>query len=168
MLVKFVGAVLITISSVMIGASLKKRLSDHVAELKETADFLIFAKRMIGYDMPLLADLFFQYEKEKSCGIIAAAAENLRSGESYEESVKKAFELPSSECTLTERERQKICGFFMQLGSSDIQSQHLLIDSALNQIEDMTAEAENEKERNSGVYMSAAVYIGVTLAILIV
>ena len=57
MLIKTVGAVLIMTSGLFIGISLNKRLTDRVLELKEAADFLVYVKRMIDYEMPLLSEI---------------------------------------------------------------------------------------------------------------
>ncbi len=166
MLIKTVGAVLIMTSGLFIGISLNKRLTDRVLELKEAADFLVYVKRMIDYEMPLLSDLFSQYDRERTGSVIKTTAVYLKTDYSYEASVHKAFEAAEYSSVLDRKDRDYLCSLFLQLGSSDRESQITLIENALRQIECMTKKAEREKESKSKVYMSVAVYSGAALAIL--
>ena len=166
--IKAVGAVLIMTSGILIGVSLKSRLSYRVDLLKEVYDFLLYIKRNLNYDMPALSDLFCQYGTEWGCGLIGVISDSLENDEPFEKIVEHSFSAAEIMNTLNDSEKNYLKNVFLQLGSSDSESQLMLIDSAAAQLECMIKESTEEKDRKSRVYMSVSVYSGMIIAILLI
>ena len=167
MLIKAAGAVMIMTSGVLIGVSLKQRLVNHIQRLISIKDFLLYAKRKLSYDMPILSEMFSEYEGDTAGGMIDNIASLLGEENSVMYSVKRGIELSDVPEILLARERNYIENVFSQLGSSDCESQAALIENAVVQIESMIAEAVRENERKSKVVMSVSVYSGAVLAIIL-
>ncbi len=167
MLIKVLGAVMIMTSGVLIGVSLKQRLSNHVERLKSIKEFLLYVKRKLSYDMPGLSDMFSEYEGDTAGGMIESIACLLEQGNSIVESVRNGVELSDVTDILFTGERNYIENVFIQLGSSDRESQIIMIDNAVDRIEGMIEEAILEDEKKSKIVMSISVYSGAVLAIIL-
>ena len=166
MLIKAAGAVMIMTSGILIGISLKHGLTEHLLQLKDIKNFLLYSKRKINYDMPSLSELFLQYKGDTSVSLIKNIAMFITNESTPEISIQKAFELSNEIGMLSEQETNYIKSILLQLGESDCNSQINLIDSAVAQLDYMIQEADKERETKSKVYMSISVYTGVVFAIL--
>ncbi len=166
--VKYIGIVLVVLTSLMVGLSLVHRLKHRVSLLQSISDTLTAVRREISYGMPPLTEIL----NICACGELSqfthTLADMLNNGESIEFAVECAAAQTEPLRILTRAEYEMICTVFAKLGTTDAATQLDIIDGALCRVGEFIASAKQRCAANSKVYLTLSLYVGLTAAILLI
>jgi len=165
---KYIGAVMIIMCSFFIGLTLSERLNERLKLLKSFKQLLQQFKISIDYRIPSLYDLFSSASDQMIIGFTQRVASMLNQGISPEICIKEAIEKDSCGKLLSSEEKYFIIGILSEIGSSDIEGQISLLENAIEHIDYYIENAIENKRKNTKVYMTSSLYLGLVIAILLI
>ncbi len=166
-MIKSVGLLMLFIASVMVGIMLTEKLKNKIVILKSIKLLLQQFKRDITYSMPTLSELFSNADIEPILQFTDMISRKLENGYSPEESISKSIDLTPSLSVLSDEEKSFLIQTFSSVGKSDAESQTLLLENAVGRIDYYIETAIENQRKNSKVYMTASVYIGLAVVIIL-
>lgn len=158
---------LIFATAVLTGVSLNERLNNRIKILKSIKSLLQQFKIEITYQMPTVAELFSRCSDSCISQLTEKISENLKDGFTFEDSVEKGVENSPCLSVLSHEEKYFIVSAFSGIGASDTDGQISLLENAVEKIEFYIENAIEDKRKNSKVYMTASIYIGLALVIIL-
>lgn len=167
-MLKYVGLLLIFITSVLIGLFFTERLNNRIIVLKSIKAMLYQFKIDITYRMPTLIELFSQVTDVNIIKFTNNISENLRNGLTPEDSVAKGSEFAACMSVLSENERYLVINTCSSIGTSDTDGQISLLENAIEQLEFYIENAIDNKNKNSKVCLTASIYTGLALIIILI
>lgn len=167
-MIKYIGIFIIFFSSVMFGMYLVGRLTHRINILRSIMDMLKLFKREINYRMPTVSELFELCSELPISDFTVSVTSMLSEGESLEKSISASAELSSCLSDLTSEEKGSLTDILSSLGTTDSESQISIIENGIELFGEFLERAADDKKRNSKVYMSVSVYVGLAAAILFV
>lgn len=166
-MIKYIGLLFIFVTSVLIGFSLNERLNDKIKILKSIKSLLQQFKIEITYQMPTLTELFSECTDYNISQLTNNISENLKNGLTSEKSIINGIECSSCVSVLSKEEKYFITDVLSKLGTSDTDGQISLLENAVERIDYYIENAIEDKRKNSKVYMTASIYIGLVIIIVL-
>ena len=166
-MIKCIGLILIFVTSVLIGFSLTERLNNRIKILKSIKSLLQQFKIEINYQMPALTELYNQSEDNNILQLTNNILQNLQKGLTPEESVVKGVECSPCTDVLSDEEKSFIISTFSRIGTSDTEGQISLLENAAEKTDFYIENAIENKRKNSKVYLTASIYTGLALVIIL-
>ena len=166
-MIKYIGLLFIFIESILIGFSFNEKLNNKIKILKSVKSLLQQFKIEIAYRMPTLIELFSEYTDESILQLTNNISENLKNGLTSEKSVINGVEFSSCVRILSKEEKYFITDALSKLGTSDTDGQISLLENAVERIDYYIENAIEDKRKNSKVYMTASIYIGLVIIIVL-
>ena len=124
-------------------------------------------KREITYQALTLSELFSLNNDKYIASLADSIVKYLEEGMTLEESVKLSFE--EADCTklLSSDEKENLISIFSALGKSDFDSQVLLIENTIEKLNIYIENAVDSKNKKSKVYLTASIYVGLAVVIIL-
>lgn len=167
-MIKYTGIFTIFFSSVMFGLYLVGRLSSRVNIIRSLIEMFRLFKREICYRMPTVSELFELCSELEISEFTTAVASKLSDGKSIEESVTDSVLSAKCLSEFTTEEKNALTEILSSLGTTDSEGQISIIDSATERFQEFLEKALEAKNKNSKIYMSVSVYVGLAAAILLI
>ena len=166
-MLKYLGLILIFITSILIGFSLNERLNDRIKILKSIKSLLQQFKIDINYQMPTVTELFYEKTDINISQLTDNIYDNLQNGFTFEESIANGVECSPCVNVLSNEEKYFIINTFSKIGTSDTDGQISLLENAVERINFYIENAVEDKRKNSKVYLTTSVYIGLAIVIIL-
>lgn len=167
-MLKLIGAILIVISSAVIGMYKINVFYERINVFQAMINICSLFKREIMYRSTSVSELLSMCEGEYIEDFINIYNKNLPESEDMftycMDSINKA---PSLKC-LNEYEKSRWRDTIFQLGKSDILTQEELLESSIKEFSDLLKGAKEDKLNRSKVCITMYLYCGIALAILII
>ncbi|WP_027627774.1 stage III sporulation protein SpoIIIAB [Ruminiclostridium cellobioparum] len=171
MLLKMIGAVVLTGATSLIGFLLAADCSKRPRTLRELQALLQMLENEISYLSNLLTEAFFRiYETSKvdAAILFKAAALNLQTGGvTADMAWDKAVNEYYSKLSLNREDRAILITFGKMLGNSDLEGQLNNIRLVSSQLKLQEAKSEEMKRKNEKMYRTLGVLSGLALAIIL-
>lgn len=167
-MLKLIGIISVLSSSVMFGLYLTRKLGRHIEILTALREMLLIFKREISYRMPPMSELFGLCNDLLISDFADRISDELRNGRSLDDSIKTAVETTNSFSALTCSERYFVTQTYSELGGGDLESQILILENAVQTVDEFIQKAKENKVKNSKVYFTVSLYIGIVIAIIFI
>lgn len=167
-LVKYIILIFVFIITCLIGYLISKKYSNRVVELKELQIALDILENKIKFTYEPLKDIFQQMKKMVKgniANIFREVSENLQN-DNVEKSFLKALEKVKT--NLLEDDTEILMNLSKVLGKTDKEGQVSQIELARTFIKSQIKKAEKEEEKNSKLYKTLGVTIGLAFVIILV
>lgn len=166
-MLKYSGILLIFISCLMAGVFKVLRLTKHISVLQSTVNMLSTFKIEINYSQPLLSDLFCTYSDDIINDFIFLLSASIKECDSPKICISECVEGSQSLSVLSENEKEVLKELLSSLGTTDISAQDLLLTRGIKRVEEFLLSAKEQKNKNSKVYLTFSIYIGLAAAVLL-
>lgn len=166
-MIKYFGIMLLFISCVMIGVFKVSRLSNHISVLQSTVNMLNTFQRELNYSQPLLSELFCTYSDEVIDDFALLLSQSVKDCNNLESCVAECIRNSQSLAVLSKAEKETLEELLSSLGASDIDSQVSLLSGGIGMFDEFLTSAKTQKEKNSKVYLTFSIYIGLAAAVLL-
>ena len=166
-MIKYFGLMLIMAASVMIGLYLSGSLKQRVQILMNFRAVLWQFKLDISYRMMDIKELLLKDMKPCFSHTADIMVSNLESGFTLPESAKFAIDNAAVFDVLKEDELSFIISVLSQLGISDAEGQISLFDNAIEKMDYYINNALEDKQKNSKIYLTSAIYFGALVVIIL-
>lgn len=166
-MIKYIGLLFIFITSVLIGFSLTEQLNNRIIILKSIKAMLQQFKIDITYQMPTVRELFSKNGDNIISELTNKISKNLQNGFTPKESVEKGVDSSACISSLSKEERYFLIEIFSELGTSDVDGQISLLENAVERIDFYIENSIEDKRKNSKVYLTASIYTGIALVIIL-
>ena len=166
-MIKYLGIMLIFISCVMIGIFRVSKLSNHISVLQSTINMLGTFQRELNYSQPLLYELFYTYTDEVIDDFVLLLSQSVKDCDNLENCVSECMRNSQSLAVLSKAEKETLEELLSSLGVSDIDSQVSLLSGGIGRFDEFLKAAKIQKEKNSKVYITFSIYIGLAAAVLL-
>ena len=168
-IVKYLMLFLILISSSLIGRFLSKRYVYRLQELEEIQNCLNIFKSKIKFTGLTIQEIFNQiYDDNKDVvGDIFKRASLNMENMSAKDGWKKAIEESQDKLSLNKEDFTAIETLGKMLGNTDVEGQVSQIELTEKLIEDQIENAKIEKQKNTKLYKTLGVTVGLTAVILL-
>ena len=159
---------MIIISSYCIGKLLAERLNQHIKVLKSFKQLFQQFRINIEYRLPALYEMFSDSTDMVIMDFTQMIADMISKGYSPELCIKETIENADCVKVLSMDEKRFVISILSEIGSSNIDGQISLLENAVKSIDYYIENAVENKQKNTKVYMTASLYLGVVLAILLI
>lgn len=166
-MLKLFGMILVVVSSAAFGFYLVSRLNERVVLLSDFVEMLTNFRFEIGYNLTPVEDLFENNNINSLTKFTAITAENLRLGLSLEQSLTKAADKTGCFSALKRAEKDYILSLLSSLGAADCESETVMLDGGIERTKEFLKQAVQKKEKDSKVYLTMSLYIGIATAIIL-
>lgn len=167
-MLKMIGITAVLLSSVMFGFYLTRKLRRHIEILSSLREIMLTFKREISYRMTPMSDLFGMCSDLSVSEFTGCISDGLQKGRSLGESVKAAEENTNCMSELTGTERAFVLQTLSDLGGTDVESQISMLENAVQTVDEFINIAKENKAKNSKVYFTMSLYIGIAIAIIFI
>ncbi len=159
---------MIIISSYCIGKLLAEQLNQHIKVLKSFKQLFQQFRINIEYRLPALYEMFSDSTDMVIMDFTQMIADMISKGYSPELCIKETIENADCVKVLSMDEKRFVISILSEIGSSNIDGQISLLENAVKSIDYYIENAVENKQKNTKVYMTASLYLGVVLAILLI
>lgn len=166
-MIKYFGLMLIMAASVMIGLYLSGSLKQRVQVLMSFRSVFCQFKLDISYSMMDIKELLLKDMKPCFSHTAESIVSDLESDFSLSESVENVINNSPIFEVLKEDERSCIISVLSQLGISDAEGQISLFDNAIEKMDYYIKNALEDKQKNSKIYLTSAIYFGALVVIIL-
>lgn len=165
-MLKYLGILLIFIACLMTGVFKVLRLTKHISVLQSTVNMLSTFKIEMNYSQPLLSELFCTYSDEIISDFTFLLSAGIKECDAPKACISECIESSQSLSVMSESEKEVLKELLSSLGTSDISAQDLLLTRGIKRMEEFLMSAKEQKKKNSKVYLTFSIYIGLTAAVL--
>ena len=167
-IIKYIGILLIFIITFLIGYLISKKYSNRVEELKELQIALDILKNKIKYTYEPLKDIFMQMNKILKGNISILFNEVSKNLE--KENTEKAFLLAIEDANtnLLKEDLEIIKNLSKILGKTDKEGQVSQIELSETFLKSQIKKAEKEEEKNSKLYKTLGMTVGLVFVIILI
>ena len=167
-IIKYISISLVFGISLYIGNLISKRYTLRLNELKEIKNALNIIESKIKFTYEPLADIFIQTSKmvSKNISEIFVQASNNMKIDNAEEAWKKSIEV--SLTNLNKEDIESLKNFGKMLGKTDKEGQISRLELTKTFIEMQIEKAKTEEEKNSKLYKTLGVVVGLAFVIILI
>lgn len=168
--IKYILIFFIFTISIIIGNSYSKKYSVREKELKEILNILNVIKAKIKFTGQGIHEIFEQIciINQDNIGNMFKMANEFMEEECASASFEKAADLLEKNSSLNKEDIEAIKSFSKMLGNTDIEGQVSQIELVENLIKKQIEQATEEKRKNSKLYKTLGVTVGLTITIILI
>ncbi len=166
-MIKYFGLFLILICAFSLGFLFRKNMSMRIIILKSVKSMFQQFKTEISYSMPNLTEMMLSVTDSNICELTNRICNNLKSGLTPVESVELGLNNWKMVDIMSNEEKNLLISIISQIGTSDAENQILFLDNSIEKLDYHIENAIINNNKNSKVYFTVSIYVGIALVIIL-
>lgn len=173
MLLKWLGSVIILVSSTLIGYKLAEQVKERVVLLQDFKTSILMLQTEIQFTLTPLAEAFENissnmHGKIKEFFLNISEEMNERSGRTVDEIIHQGIQKIFAQAKLKKEDLEPILQLSKSIGGSDVEGQVRAIQLCIEYLEQRIRQASSEREKSERMYQTLGVLSGISIVIVLI